>query len=277
MYCVYLTTYSGNKLPPFYIGSSSLQKISNGYLGSVSSHAYRNIFKTEVKLNPHLFKTHVISTHASRAEALEKEKRLQIAMNVVRSPMYINKSIAAPAGFFGMDVSGKNNPNYGNKWTPEQRAAAARTAAKLHEEGILKPPPIKYGTDNGRHGDNRTTYVNSETGEFVFASKFDPHVISGQYIHMASAGKTNVEKAKLTKRKNKNIRKYEYIILKTPSGDTIRLEHDEYGEYIRTHQLSNMISAKRVKGYILIEAKLNPDCKVSQPIKQKSKLRNTTC
>ncbi len=30
MYCVYLTTYSGDKLPPYYIGSTSIAKISNG-------------------------------------------------------------------------------------------------------------------------------------------------------------------------------------------------------------------------------------------------------
>ena len=31
MYCVYLTIYTGNKLPPFYIGSTSLKKINKGY------------------------------------------------------------------------------------------------------------------------------------------------------------------------------------------------------------------------------------------------------
>ena len=32
MYCVYLTIYRGNKLPPFYIGYSSINKIKAGYI-----------------------------------------------------------------------------------------------------------------------------------------------------------------------------------------------------------------------------------------------------
>jgi hypothetical protein len=37
MYCVYLTIYKGNNLPPFYIGSTSIDKIDGGYHGSVMS------------------------------------------------------------------------------------------------------------------------------------------------------------------------------------------------------------------------------------------------
>ena len=44
MYCVYLTVYSGNLLPMFYIGSSSVKKIQNGYCGSISSKKYKNVF-----------------------------------------------------------------------------------------------------------------------------------------------------------------------------------------------------------------------------------------
>jgi hypothetical protein len=31
IYCTYITFYSGNKLPPFYIGLGSISKIKNGY------------------------------------------------------------------------------------------------------------------------------------------------------------------------------------------------------------------------------------------------------
>jgi hypothetical protein len=35
MFAVYLTSYKGNKLPPFYIGSSSVSALNSGYHGSV--------------------------------------------------------------------------------------------------------------------------------------------------------------------------------------------------------------------------------------------------
>lgn len=43
IYCTYLTIYSGSKLPPFYMGSSSLKRIQAGYKGSVKSKLYKNI------------------------------------------------------------------------------------------------------------------------------------------------------------------------------------------------------------------------------------------
>jgi hypothetical protein len=120
-YCVYLTCYKGNKLPPFYIGSSTIEKIKNGYRGSVSSKVYKNIWKTEIKNNSHLFKTIIISNHDTREEALEKENKFQHALNVVHNNLYINKSYAAKNGFFGRDVKGQFNPRYGVKVLPETR------------------------------------------------------------------------------------------------------------------------------------------------------------
>ena len=121
IYVVYLTVYSGNKLPPFYIGSSSLEKIQNGYKGSVTSKKYKQKWKNEVKTNPEQFKTNIISRHKTRKEALSKEYVLQKKLNVVKSEMYVNMAIAAPFGFFGMDVSGKNAPFYGKKHTEETK------------------------------------------------------------------------------------------------------------------------------------------------------------
>jgi hypothetical protein len=93
-YCVYLTIYSGNKLPPFYIGSSSVKKISLGYNGSVCSTKYKDIWNLERKLNPSLFKTTIISTHNTRQEAYCKEEKLQKHLDVVKSPLYVNCSFA---------------------------------------------------------------------------------------------------------------------------------------------------------------------------------------
>ena len=57
MYCVYLTTYKGNKLPPFYIGSTQVVQVERGYHGSVRSKKYEMMWKSELINNPHLFKT----------------------------------------------------------------------------------------------------------------------------------------------------------------------------------------------------------------------------
>ena len=120
IYVTYLTTYRGNKLPPFYIGSTSIDKINIGYRGSVVSKKYKSIWKQELKNNPHLFKTKIISKHGTRQEALDKEYNLQIKLNVMKSTMYINMSVASPNGYFGMNVSGENHPMFGKQYTKEQ-------------------------------------------------------------------------------------------------------------------------------------------------------------
>ena len=113
-YCVYLTIYSGTKLPLFYVGSSSIEKVQNGYNGSVTSKKYKAIYLKEQKENKHLFKTIIIRTCYNRSMALAMEQFIHIKDNVVKSDLFFNMSVANKNGFFGMDVSGKNNPNYGN-------------------------------------------------------------------------------------------------------------------------------------------------------------------
>ena len=117
IYCTYLTIYSGQKLPPFYIGSTRVSNIiSKGYHGSVSSRKYKHIWLDELANNPQHFKTIIITRHLSRHEASIKELYFHEKLNVVKSSMYINESTARPNGFFGRDVSGKNNPRYGTTW-----------------------------------------------------------------------------------------------------------------------------------------------------------------
>ena len=93
IYCVYLTTYRGNKLPPFYIGYSTIKKINGGYHGSVASRNYKAIWRSEQKVNPHLFKTTILTTHGSKAEAMTREQTLQRHLNVIQNPLYVNRSI----------------------------------------------------------------------------------------------------------------------------------------------------------------------------------------
>lgn len=120
IYCTYLTIYRGNKLPPFYIGSSTVLKIeSRIYHGSVKSKKYKSIWENELKENPNLFMSYIITRHKTREEATERELRFHRALKVVKSPMYINMSLATKNGFFGRDVSGTNNPFYGKKHTKE--------------------------------------------------------------------------------------------------------------------------------------------------------------
>lgn len=94
IYCTYLTIYCGNKLPPFYIGSTSIENINKGYHGSVASKKYKDIWFSELKRNPNAFKTIIITTHQTREDALEKEIYFQTKMNVANSQMYINMAIA---------------------------------------------------------------------------------------------------------------------------------------------------------------------------------------
>lgn len=105
-YCVYLTTYLGNKLPMFYIGSSSVAKLENGYRGTVLSKKFKAVWKAELKENPHLFKTQIIVKTFSRKFALQKEKNLQMLVGIPRNPMYINRAVASPNGYFGQETKG---------------------------------------------------------------------------------------------------------------------------------------------------------------------------
>ena len=109
IYCVYLTIYIGSKLPPFYIGSSSTKKIEKGYHGSVSSAEYKDIWRSEIKENPHLFKTFIIpgTLTPDKMEVVNIERLWQEAFNVVKDYDFCNKSFAKK-GFFTTKESAKN-------------------------------------------------------------------------------------------------------------------------------------------------------------------------
>lgn len=91
MFVTYLTIYSGNKLPPFYIGYTSKNKIDNGYRGSVTSERYKNIWKKELQENPQLFKTKIISLECSKEQALQKEEYFHKCLKVHQNDLYINQ------------------------------------------------------------------------------------------------------------------------------------------------------------------------------------------
>lgn len=93
-FSVYLTIYNGLLLPPFYIGSKDVASILSGYRGSVSSKEFKEIWCAEIKNNPHLFQTIILSYHATRKEAFNAEALLHEQLNVLHSPHFINQSIA---------------------------------------------------------------------------------------------------------------------------------------------------------------------------------------
>jgi hypothetical protein len=143
--CTYLTTYSGNKLPPFYIGSSYLHKVKhNNYRGSVRSREFRHIWENEILENPHLFRTHIISIHGDREAATQKEYLLQKCVKAPSNSMYINMAYATKNGYFTMSREsqwkgkrGEECPWFGVKRSPENyrssRIGSKNPAAKHYK------------------------------------------------------------------------------------------------------------------------------------------------
>ena len=192
MYCVYLTEYYGNKMPSKYVGSSSIKRIENGYKGSVSSKKYKDIWKEEIKNNPNLFKVSILSLHQTREEALEFELKFQMENNILLDETYINRSLAKPNGYYGMDVSGNKNPMYGKKRTGE-----------IHKGGdnISKSLKEYYHTDKGQKnkqeksthfsGKNHPMYGKKHTEEWL-KNKSDSMLGEKNPMY----GKTHTDKVK---------------------------------------------------------------------------------
>lgn len=133
MFCTYLTIYYGKLLPKRYIGSTSLEKIQKGYHGSVTSEEYKDIWEQELRDNPKLFKTKVLTLHDNREEATQKELEIQKKYDVVLNENYVNKSFAQPNGFFGRDVSGEKNPMYGKSRKGEKHKGGENISTALIE------------------------------------------------------------------------------------------------------------------------------------------------
>lgn len=100
MFCVYMTIYLGDKMPNYYIGSTTLSRHQSGkYFGSVCSAKWGKIWKAELRENFHLFRTFlipdtVVDTHK---EALVFEEIYQRLFDVVNNPDFINQAYANSA------------------------------------------------------------------------------------------------------------------------------------------------------------------------------------
>lgn len=131
MFCVYLTKYSGKKLPPYYLGSSSIRRIAAGYLGSVSSKKWKQAWLEETRNNRHLFTVEILSQHATREEALTEELRLQLELDVVKDERYANSALARRKFWY------EHGPEVGEKvrrgmaqMTAEEKARMLETRKK---------------------------------------------------------------------------------------------------------------------------------------------------
>ena len=186
IYCTYLTVYTGNKLPPFYIGSTSVDKINKGYRGSVASKNYKSIWKQELYDHPDLFKTIILTRHETREAALDKELIFHESFTVARNPMYINM-VHANGKFFtsgplspehiakvsaGM-TGKKKSPEHiaklkGQTRTPESKAkmSAAQTGRKHSLEAVAKQSAAQTGKKRGPHSsETKTKIAAAKTGK----------------------------------------------------------------------------------------------------------------
>ena len=121
-YCVYLTIYRGNKMPPFYIGRSRIKNIDRG---TVSSKLYKDIWLQELADNPQLFETKILTKHSTQKEAAEKEEYFHKKLRVHKNPLYINQATAA--GTFHADIRGHKNPWYNKNRSGESNPMHGKT------------------------------------------------------------------------------------------------------------------------------------------------------
>jgi len=160
IYCTYLTFYSGNKLPPFYIGHTTISKIENeSYHGSVSSKQYRKYWNDEKKNHPELFKTQILTTHNSKKEAFEKETFFQKKMNVLNNPLYINKAIGQYCDNRGRKrseeyIKGLRKRNIGKKLSQEtkEKISKANKGQLKTTKGIQKSAAHRRKISEGLKG-----------------------------------------------------------------------------------------------------------------------------
>lgn len=154
-FVTYLVTYSGEKLPKFYIGSTSEDNILSGkYFGSISSKKYKNTFLNEKKNNPELFRIEILSYHSTKNEAIQEELKIQLELSVVKSSDYMNESLARVNGFFGRDISGENHPQFGKILSEETKNKISNSlkGKKDNTETRKKKSESKLGNKNWFYG-----------------------------------------------------------------------------------------------------------------------------
>lgn len=207
IYCVYHITYFGDKLPAKsnsfispsnYIGSTSLKQIESGYMGSVSSKKYKDIWTQELIEHPDSFHLEIISYHDTRKEATWKELQIQKLFNVVKNPLFVNMAYASVNGCHGMDKSG-----------PTHHMKIREISDRIQSKRI-KTLQTKYGVSHvsqipsvreGKIG--IATYRNILTNEIIRLNVSDPLVKESYIVGLTSEtpahnrGKSSTPETKL--------------------------------------------------------------------------------
>ena len=142
-FCVYLTTYSGKLLPRFYVGSTFTENVKKyDYHGSPASEEWFDIWNKELKENPHLFRTKILSYHTTRKNAFTEEEKYQRRNNVVESELYANKAIAnRKFNMFGKHLSLEHKQKI-SKFNKGK--TIADITKKRNKKTVLK----RYGVEN---------------------------------------------------------------------------------------------------------------------------------
>jgi len=170
-YVVYLTIYSGNRLPPFYIGWTSEAKIQRGYNGSVKSKRFEKMWREERKTNRNLFKTIVLQKFETDKQAMDREGVIHRALNVVNNPLYINMT----TGHTLFGGSGERSPRFGlpgprrgQHHTDEakQKIREAQTGVPNTVEQNRKISLSQMGDKNQFFGKHHTDETKQKIGKY---------------------------------------------------------------------------------------------------------------
>uniref|UniRef100_A0AAU8HZ17 HNH endonuclease n=1 Tax=Rhizobium phage IG49 TaxID=3129228 RepID=A0AAU8HZ17_9CAUD len=101
-FCTYIVINSSPKLPPFYVGHTSVEKfLTENYHGSVASIKWKTIWEQELSNNPHLFRRKIRSFHKTKKEAIDEEVRILRHFQAHKSELFVNMSINGSEYFGG--------------------------------------------------------------------------------------------------------------------------------------------------------------------------------
>lgn len=151
-------------MPMFYIGRSNVKSVQNGYRGSVSSKLYKQVWLDELKQNPQLFETKILTTHITQKEAAEQEEYFHKKHQVHKNPMYINQATAA--GTFHADIHGKKNPFYGSNRTGELNPMYGKTHSEHSRQKMSS-------SGKGKHSQPKTEAFKQTMSEYYAGKTYE--------------------------------------------------------------------------------------------------------
>ncbi|QIG69679.1 putative homing endonuclease protein [Rhizobium phage RHph_I46] len=192
--CIYVVTYSGDDMPPFYIGSVYTRRlIEENYHGSVTSGYWAERWHKSVKEHPERFRRKVLFTFDTREEAddFEREflqhldaKRLSLCVNRnnndsnfsgwnkgIPTPEDVKAKMRGPRGKFpNMSESrrGEKNHLHGKKRSKD-------VYAKTLKKGFLKDPSGRVHFVEGTKEFGRIYGLNYMRISWVLDGKVSQH------------------------------------------------------------------------------------------------------